>query len=136
MTFLWEGQIWENAQTHDFNERFEEGFCLKISIDSFPDEFLKICEYKLLYFEDLKYLLKSHWTIYNQILYRASNGGGNNILLKIRKENSQKLTQFRPSSHPIQNISREKGQHKIRRHQRHHQRQPGEQPFPIQVATG
>ena len=32
-------------------------------------------------------------------------------------------------------ISWEKGQHKIRHHQKLHQRQPGEQSFPIQVVT-
>ena len=36
----------------------------------------------------------------------------------------------------IQDIPWEKGQHKIRYHQSHHQRQPDQQPFPIQVVTG
>ena len=36
----------------------------------------------------------------------------------------------------IQDISWEKGQYKIRHHQRHQQRQPCEQRFPIQVVTG
>ena len=36
----------------------------------------------------------------------------------------------------IQDTSREKGLHKIRYNQRHHQRQAGEQPFSIQLVTG
>ena len=50
-----------------------------------------------------------------------------------RKKNPQKLTQLSPRSHPRHLVGKRTAQK--RRHQRHHQRKPGEQLFPIQVVT-
>ena len=76
---------------------FMKGFIdlgLKIGIEKFPKYFIMIYEYKKYkksrsffdldpgpsYFEDLKHLVKRHWTNYNQMSYRASWGRGNKKL--------------------------------------------------------
>ena len=60
------------------------------------------------------------------VLGEVCGGVGKNI--------PQKLTQLSPRSHARHLVGKKDSTN--RRHQRHHQRQPGEQPFPIQVATG
>ena len=68
-------------------------FGLNISIDSFPNEFMKICGYRglahsltfepgLSYFDALEHLLKRHWANCNQFVYKASKGAVNKILSK------------------------------------------------------
>ena len=44
MSSFMQGQSLENAYTYDFMENFED-FSLKIGIQNFPNEHMKICEY-------------------------------------------------------------------------------------------
>ena len=46
VTFLRQGQIWENAGTYDFNESLGD-LGLKTGIENFPNEFMKVYRFAI-----------------------------------------------------------------------------------------